>query len=148
MGVKEFGELLSIKNVVGAKYGSTDIFLFERLLRTYPDKLFLFAFDEAIAPALTLGTKSFIGSTYNINTKGARTIIDAFEKGDKELVQKSVHKYNDYASKLVDMGVMAGIKAVFEVEGIIHGTTRKPFYQYDRSTLLEKAKELQKIIKQ
>lgn len=25
------------------------------------------------------------------------------------------------------MGVMAGIKAVFEVEGIIHGTTRKPF---------------------
>lgn len=46
----------------------------------FPDKVFMFAHDEALALGLTLGAKGFIGSTYNVNAKATREIITAFNQ--------------------------------------------------------------------
>lgn len=138
----QFGELLNIKNVVGSKYGSTDLFFFERLKAKYPDKTFLFAWDEAFALGLTLGAKGFIGSTYNVNTKGVRTIMDAFIAGDKEKVQELTHKYNDYISDLLSKGLMQTIKAVMSLEGVDAGYSKKPFRRPEDQELKLYAKQL------
>ncbi|WP_033161319.1 N-acetylneuraminate lyase [[Mycoplasma] collis] len=125
--VDQFGELLNITNVIGSKYGSTDLFFFERLMSKFNDKIFMFAYDEALSLGLTLGAKGFIGSTYNTNAAGAREIIDAFNKNDKEKLKASVHNYNDYIQDLLKNGLMQTLKAIMRLKGTDGGYTKKPF---------------------
>lgn len=127
----QFGKLLEIKNVIGSKYGATDLFTFERLMSKYPDKVFMFAWDEALAMGLTMGAKGFIGSTYNVNAKGANAIIKAWEVNDKEAVMKLTHTYNDYVLDLISKGLMQSLKAIMRLHGVDAGYTRKPFWRYE-----------------
>ncbi|WP_025755675.1 N-acetylneuraminate lyase [Mycoplasmopsis cricetuli] len=147
IGLNEFGELLKIKNVAGAKYGSTDIYLYERLVSKYPDKFFFFSWDEALGASLTLGAKGWIGSTYNVNALGARKIINAFQKGDFKSLQSHTHSYNDYIQKLISTGgVMKGLKAILRLEGVDVGDTRVPFAKSNTKTE-QVGKEILNLIK-
>ncbi|AKJ20948.1 N-acetylneuraminate lyase [Mycoplasmopsis synoviae] len=144
VSVEEFQKLLEIPNVIGSKYGSTDLFTFERLMAKFPDKVFMFAHDEALAPGLTFGAKGFIGSAYNVNAKATREIITA----DKEKVAKLTHQYNDYIQALISKGLMQSLKAIIRLKNVNAGYTRKPFLHYEDSVIEKHAQEvIKKYIK-
>lgn len=142
MTVDQFGDLLKIKNVIGSKYGSTDLYFFERLLAKYPDKIFMFAYDEALWAGLLLGATGFIGSTFNVNTKGVHNIIDAFHKKDFVLLRQLVHTYNDFINALLSKGLMQTLKAIMQLDGVDAGMNRKPFKQIDSVELKKYAQEM------
>ncbi|VEU59289.1 N-acetylneuraminate lyase [Mesomycoplasma neurolyticum] len=142
VSLEQFSELLNIKNVIGSKYGSTDLFFFERLINKCKDKIFMFAYDEALGLGLSLGARGFIGSTYNINTKGAREIITAYEKNDQIKFKESIHKYNDYIQQVLKVGLMQTLKAVMREKGVDAGYNKKPFKFISKEDLKPIAQEL------
>lgn len=142
MTVDQFDGLLKIKNVIGSKYGSTDLYFFERLLAKYPDKIFMFAYDEALWAGLMLGSTGFIGSTFNVNAQGVRDIVTAFNNKDYVLVRQLVHKYNDFINALLSKGLMQTLKAIMQLDGVDAGMNRKPFKQIDPVELKKYAQEV------
>ncbi|MGY6172127.1 N-acetylneuraminate lyase [Candidatus Mycoplasma pogonae] len=142
IGIQQFGDLLNIKNVIGCKFGSTDVFLFERLMHAYPDKVWMWAWDEALATAAMLGAKGFIGSTYNLNTKGAKKIIELLAANKLDEMRHEVHKYNDYIESLLTSGLMQTVKAVMRLEGVDAGYNKKPFKFIEEKELEKTAKDI------
>ncbi|MDQ0513878.1 N-acetylneuraminate lyase [Mycoplasmoides fastidiosum] len=140
--LEQFGELLNIKHVIGSKYGSTDLYFFERLLGQFRDKIFMFAFDEALSAGLLLGARGFIGSTYNVNAQGARSIIEAFNNKDMDLLRRRVHIYNDYINALLSKGLMQTLKAIMQLDGVDAGVNKKPFKLIDSDELKKYAQEI------
>ncbi|UVD81876.1 N-acetylneuraminate lyase [Mycoplasma iguanae] len=142
MGIQQFGELLNIKNVLGCKFGATDVFLFERLISAYPEKIWMWAWDESLVTGLMLGATGFIGSTYNANAKGARRMIEAFDKHDIVTLRKEIKDYNDYIEALISTGLMQTLKAIMRLHGINAGFNKKPFKLIPEEELELVAKEL------
>lgn len=142
VGLEQFGQLLSIKNVIGCKYGANDVYLFERLLSAFPEKLFMFAWDEALTTGLLLGAKGFIGSTYNVNAQGVRDIMESFNKNDLVKLRKLIHKYSDFVEALLASGLMQTIKAIMALDGVDAGYNRKPFKFIHHDELKQKAQKI------
>ncbi|WP_010321046.1 N-acetylneuraminate lyase [Mesomycoplasma ovipneumoniae] len=142
INIEQFGSILNLKNVIGCKFGSNDIFLFERLIKTYPEKNWMYAFDEAFGLAYLLGARGFIGSTYNTNAIKARKILDLAKKGDLLAFKNEIHVYNDYIQSLLEVGLMQTIKAIMQLYGVDAGYNRLPFKKIDSKTLNQKAVEI------
>ncbi|MDW2906429.1 N-acetylneuraminate lyase [Mesomycoplasma ovipneumoniae] len=142
INIEQFGSILNLKNVIGCKFGSNDIFLFERLIKTYPEKIWMYAFDEAFGLAYLLGARGFIGSTYNTNAIKARKILDLAKKGDLLAFKNEIHVYNDYIQSLLEVGLMQTIKAIMQLYGVDAGYNRLPFKKICQKTLNQKALEI------
>nr|AAR98793.1 sialic acid lyase [Mycoplasmopsis alligatoris A21JP2] len=145
LGIEQFGELLRIKNVVGCKFGATDVYMFERLIAKYgKQKVFMFAWDEALASGLLIGAKGFIGSTYNVNALAVREMIDLFNAAKFDKLREKMHVYNDYINAVVSKGLMQTLKAIMRLEGIEAGYNKLPFRKIDEKELEEYAKFIKK----
>lgn len=107
---ENFNKLLKIKNVVGAKYSSPDLFLLERLIQQNPNKFFLYGVDEFLMAATTLGIHGAIGSTYNLLGKRAKTIFELTQKNKISEARKLTHEYNFYLNQILDGGVYQSMK--------------------------------------
>jgi N-acetylneuraminate lyase len=72
-----------IPNLRGIKYTASTIWEYQACL-SVQDKRFdvLFGFDEMMLPALSVGARAFIGSTYNFAASLYLGILSAYEKGD------------------------------------------------------------------
>lgn len=67
-----------------------------------------------------------IGSTFNINAKKAKAEIAAFEAGDIAKARQLQHESNDLITDLLNNGIYATLKLVFEELGVHAGYTREP----------------------
>ncbi|ATP59596.1 N-acetylneuraminate lyase [Mesomycoplasma dispar] len=142
INIEQFGSILNLKNVIGCKFGSNDIFLFERLIKTYPEKIWMYAFDEAFGLAYLLGARGFIGSTYNTNAIKARKIINLAKKGDFLAFKNEIHIYNDYIQSLLEVGLMQTIKEIMKLYDVDAGYNRLPFKKINQEKLKKKALEI------
>lgn len=105
-----FIQLLEMKNVVGAKYSSPDLFMLERLISAKPDKVFLFGVDEFLMAATTLGIDGGIGSTYNLMGHMAKDIFKLTKENKIEEARKLTTKYNVYLKEMLDSGIYQTLK--------------------------------------
>ncbi|WP_295162490.1 N-acetylneuraminate lyase [uncultured Brachyspira sp.] len=110
ISLDEFGKLFEDKRVMGIKYTSSDVFLLERLIQKYPDKMMWAGFDEMLIAYASYGLRSGIGSTYNIQAPLAKKVIQAVENKDMSKALKIQHDMNDIITVLLNVGIYPALK--------------------------------------
>jgi N-acetylneuraminate lyase len=116
-----------IPNFAGIKYTHEDFMDFLSCLHFQNSKYdMLWGRDENILPALSLGTKGAVGSTFNYAAPLYNDLIDAFNKGDLATARVLQQQSIDMISLLGKHGGIATGKAYMKLMGFDCGEFRLP----------------------
>lgn len=117
----------TIPNFAGIKYTHEDFMDYLSCLH-YKDGKYdmLWGRDENMLPALSLGAKGAVGSTYNYAAPLYHELIDAFSRGDLETARQKQQLSIDMISLLGKYGGIATGKAYMKLLGLDCGTFRLP----------------------
>ena len=121
-----------IPNFAGVKYTHEDFMDFLSCLHYKNGKYdMVWGRDENMLPALSIGTKASIGSTYNYAAPLYHRLIDAFEAGDLVSAQQLQQQSIDMIKLLGKYGGIATGKAYMKLIGLDCGTFRLPVKNMD-----------------
>lgn len=116
-----------VPNFAGIKYTHEDFMDFLSCLRYQNGKYdMLWGRDENMLPALSLGTKGAVGSTFNYAAPLYYNLIDAFQKGELEKAQALQQQSIDMIALLGKYGGIATGKAYMKLLGLDCGEFRLP----------------------
>ncbi len=133
-------------NFVGIKYTHEDFMDFSSCLNFKGGQYdMLWARDENILPALALGSKGAVGSTYNYAAPLYNDLIDAFEKNDLVTARKLQQKSIDMIQLLGKYGGIATGKAYMKLVGVDCGEFRLPVYNMDKEQFEAFKKEVEAL---
>lgn len=135
LNINQISELLSIPNVGGMKFTSSDFFQLERLRTEFPDHVFYNGSDEMLLSGLAAGADGGIGTTYNFMPKNILKIYELYLKGDCKEALKVQSKVNRIIELVISHGVLPCSKAILKMKGIDYGICRAPFLPLDESEL-------------
>jgi len=117
----------SIPNFAGIKYTHEDFMDFQSCIHFRQCKYdMLWGRDENMLPALSLGSKGAVGSTYNYAAPLYYDLIRAFEKGDLARAQSLQQKSIDMIRLLGKYGGIATGKAYMKMIDMDCGNFRLP----------------------
>jgi N-acetylneuraminate lyase len=131
----DFREFFKDERIIGVKYTSYDLYLLQRLIARYPEKLFFIGHDEIFLSALATGTKAAIGSTMCFMPEKYIRIQQFFNNQNMEEALKIQDEVNRIIAVLMKIGVFKGVKAALEFQGIHCGQCRRPFQPLDADEL-------------
>ncbi|MUV37222.1 N-acetylneuraminate lyase [Lentibacillus sp. JNUCC-1] len=137
MDMAQFDELFQNEKVIGVKYTDGNFFLLERLRKRYPNKLIYSGFDEMLIYGLVSGVDGAIGSTFNVNGKRAKEIMNLVAEGKVTEAYDVQHTTNDLIEKILDLGLYQTLKEILNQKGIDAGTNKKPMRGFDSSQVGE-----------
>lgn len=121
-----------IPNFVGVKYTHEDFMDFLSCLQFKNAKYdMVWGRDENMLPALSIGTKASIGSTYNYAAPLYHALIDAFNNGDLKTAQILQQQSIDMIRLLGKYGGIATGKAYMKLVGLDCGSFRLPVKNMD-----------------
>ncbi|WP_316980146.1 N-acetylneuraminate lyase [Shumkonia mesophila] len=130
--LKDLGELLSIRNVIGVKQTVVDMYQMERIHRLFPDTLLLNGYDECFLAGIASGAQGAIGSTFNMMGWRYKKLWALFKEGRNEEALQVQSRCNAIIDVLVEAGVFPGIKFILHRMGIIGSPyCRAPFTAVD-----------------
>ena len=129
-------ELMEDPRIAGAKFTAPDLYQFQQLRTTAPDKKFYFGTDEMFLGAAAMGTDGGIGSTYNLIGDVYLGIETAVKAGEIEVARRLQGKANALIAILLQTGVMPGLKHALNKMGIPVGPCRAPFSAPDAESLV------------
>lgn len=116
-----------IPNFAGIKYTHEDFMDFLSCMNFKDGKYdMLWGRDENMLPALALGTKASVGSTFNYAAPLYYDLIDAFNSGDLKTANALQQKSIDMITLLGKYGGIATGKAYMKLLGIDCGEFRLP----------------------
>jgi N-acetylneuraminate lyase len=116
-----------IPNFAGIKFTHEDFMDFLSCIRFKNGKYnMLWGRDENMLPALALGTKAAVGSTYNYAAPLYNHLMEAFANGDLAKAQELQQQSIDMIRLLGKYGGMATGKAYMKIIGMDCGTFRLP----------------------
>ena len=116
-----------IPNFAGIKYTHEDFMDFLSCMNFKDGKYdMLWGRDENMLPALALGTKASVGSTFNYAAPLYYDLIDAFNNGDLQTANALQQKSIDMITLLGKYGGIATGKAYMKLLGIDCGEFRLP----------------------
>jgi len=116
-----------ILNFAGIKYTHEDFMDFLSCINYKNGKYdMLWGRDENMLPALALGTKASVGSTFNYAAPLYYKLIDAFENGDLDKAQSLQQQSIDMIRLLGKYGGIATGKAYMKMIGLDCGEFRLP----------------------
>ena len=135
-----------IPNLAGVKFNHHKLHDFQNALHACGGKYdVVFGVDEFFAGALALGTKAFIGSTYNYSACLYHRIWKAFEAGDWKTVEEDMRRVCLGVDLLIRNGGISAGKAMMLLKGIDCGKARLPLKQLspeERKAISEAMKRL------
>lgn len=143
VSMDQFDELFQNEKIIGVKYTDANFFMLERLRKKYPNKLIYSGFDEMLIYGVISGVDGAIGSTFNINGKRAKQIMDLCNAGKVSEAYEVQHVTNDLIEKVLDLGLYQTLKEVLNVKGIDAGICKKPMSSFDSS----KKEEVKQLVK-
>jgi len=121
-----------IPNFAGVKYTHEDFMDFLSCLHFRNGKYdMVWGRDENMLPALSIGTKASIGSTYNYAAPLYHQLMDAFEAGDLKNAQALQQQSIDMIRLLGKYGGIATGKAYMKLIGLDCGGFRLPVKNMD-----------------
>ena len=123
----QLAEILSIPNVGGMKFTSSDFFQLERIRSAFPDKVFYNGSDEMLLSGLSAGADGGIGSTYNFQPKTILSIYNAYRNGDVKGALAFQAKANEAIAAVLRYGVLPSSKMLLKLNGLDYGECREPF---------------------
>lgn len=117
----------AIPNLAGIKYTATTLQEYQACLQYENGKYdILYGLDEMLLPAMSVGAKGAIGSTYTFAAPLYLQTMDAFRKGDLERAQ-TLHAYMvEVIRILVKYPPIPGQKAIMQMLGWNLGPCRLP----------------------
>ena len=132
-GYDQLCELLEIEGVAGMKFTSSDFFLLNRLVNTYPDKVFYNGSDEMLLSGLAAGALGGIGTTYNfmpdIMVK-IYSLVTENKMTEARIVQSVANKA---IATILRNGVLPSCKHLISLYGVPYGECREPFMPLDEN---------------
>ncbi|GAB1482494.1 hypothetical protein MASR2M78_13090 [Treponema sp.] len=120
---------LDIKGVAGIKYTTPDMYLLERLLKSFPEARIFNGYDELLLPAASIGVDSAIGSTYNIFGPIAKGILASVAANDLAKARALQALLNDAIAEIIQLGLYQSLKALMGDTGTGKGYCKAPFLQ-------------------
>jgi N-acetylneuraminate lyase len=135
-----------LPNFAGIKYTDEDFMDFLECLN-YGDGEYdmLWGRDECLLPALSLGCRGAVGSTYNYAAPLYHAIIDAFNKGDLELARQLQQRSVNMVAMLGKYGGIATGKAFMRYIGMDCGNFRLPVRNMDGNMYARFALEVKSL---
>ncbi len=116
-----------ISNFAGIKYTHEDFMDFLSCLHFKDQKYdMLWGRDENMLPALAVGSKGFVGSTFNYAAPLYQDLIDAFNESDFKSAGDLQQQANDMIALLGKYGGIATGKAYMKMVGMDCGGFRLP----------------------
>ncbi|MFZ5429675.1 MAG: dihydrodipicolinate synthase family protein [Bacteroidota bacterium] len=123
-----------IPNLAGVKYTHENFMDFLSCVNFEGGKYqMLGGYDEVLLPALSVGCRSAVGSTFNYAAPLYRGIIDAFDSGDLDMARQLQLKAIDMIRLLGKYGGIATGKAFMRYTGFEFGGFRLPVKSFDPS---------------
>ena len=141
LNAAQLHELLSIPNIAGMKFTSSDFFLLERLRADHPDKIFYNGSDEMLLSGLAAGADGGIGTTYNFQADRMLEIYRLYHEGKMQEALAVQSKANKIIESILKLGVLPACKDLLAIGGMPYGKCRAPFTPLndENRALLEKA---------
>lgn len=134
-----------IPNLRGIKHTSPLLQDFQACLAASQQQFdILYGIDEMFLPALAVGARGFIGSTYNFAAPVYDKIREAFEKGDMIAARQYQHKVIAMVRLIFKYGLVSSQKAIMRMIGLDCGPVRLPM----QNLTIQQEKELQKELEQ
>ena len=96
-----------------------------------------------LLPAAAVGIDGAIGSTFNVNAKRARQILEAVEQNDFVTARKLQAETNDLIQKILDNGLYNTLKLMLTEKGVDMGYCHLPMKHYTDNQV----KVAQKLVK-
>lgn len=135
-----------IPNFAGIKYTHEDFMDFQSCIHFHDGKYdMLWGRDENMLPALSLGSKGAVGSTYNYAAPLYHDLILAFEKGDLQQAQLLQQKSIDMIRLLGKYGGIATGKAYMKLIGMDCGEFRLPVNNMTEAAFETFKKEVEQL---
>ena len=135
-----------IPNLAGIKYTATTLQEFQACLN-FENKRYdiLYGLDELLLPALAVGAKSAIGSTYTFAAPLYLKTMEAFNNGDLELARERHAYLVEMIRILVKYPPIPGQKAIMQMLGWDLGPTRLPLATLSKESYQTFKNELTEI---
>lgn len=137
----QFAELYANPGIIGVKFTAADFFMLERLRLAFPEHLIFAGFDEMLLPAAVLGIDGAIGSTFNLNARRARRILELARQGQMAEALQLQHLTNDFIEEVLQNGLYGTLKLCLAEAGVESGCCRKPMGGYNPG-MRERAKAI------
>jgi dihydrodipicolinate synthase/N-acetylneuraminate lyase len=123
-----------VPNFAGVKFTDTNFYLFQQLIDLGgPTLNAISGPDEMCLAAMVMGSDAAIGTTYNIMPKIYLGMRHAFEHGDIKTAMLAQQRANRVIACLIDVGVLAAVKAILTWRGLPVGPTRPPNIALDEA---------------
>lgn len=123
-----------IPTLAGVKYTSPMLHEFQHCLSYSKNKFdMLFGMDEMLLPALSIGAKGMVGSTYSFAAPLYRQVIDSFNNGDLAAAQSRMLFLVKMVRVLLKFPAISAQKAIMKRLGLDLGPCRLPLDSLDRS---------------
>ena len=132
-GYDQLCELLEIEGVKGMKFTSSDFFLLNRLVNTYPEKVFYNGSDEMLLSGLAAGAHGGIGTTYNFMPDlmvKIYSLVNEEKLNEAREVQSVVNKA---IATVLRHGGVPSCKHLISLYGVPYGDCREPFMPLDEN---------------
>jgi len=129
MDMREFLELAGdfIPNLAGIKYTATTLQEYQSCLNFEGGRYdILYGVDELLLPALAVGAKAAIGSTYTFAAPLYLATLEAFKKGDMKAARESHAYMVEVIRVLLKYPPIPGQKAIMKMMGWDLGPCRLP----------------------
>lgn len=116
-----------IPNLRGIKYTATTLWEYQLCLNAAGGRFdVLFGFDEMLLPALSVGCRAAIGSTYNFAAPLYLDVIRAYRAGDMAEAQRRMRVCIDMVRVLLKYPPIPAQKAIMHMLGYDVGPCRLP----------------------
>ncbi len=116
-----------IPNFAGLKYTAPNIWEYQACLAVDHGRFdCLFGLDEMLLPAVSVGARGAIGSTYNFAAPLYRRLLAAFDRGDMEEARACQAKAITMIRLLQRHGGLPAFKATMQLIGVDCGPVRLP----------------------
>lgn len=111
----------------GIKYTASTIDDFMLCKQKFGDLYnMFFGLDELFLPALSMGADSFMGSTYNFMLPLYQSMLESYQKNDKEQVSRQYFKIVQIITIILAYDGLAAQKAMMKMIGHDFGPSKSP----------------------
>ena len=116
-----------ISNFAGIKFTHGDLPDYAATCNLAGDRYeVLFGRDEMLLPALSVGARGFVGSTYNYNASLAHDAAAAFAAGRVDEARRDQARINRYIDIMIRFGGLPAGKQMMKLAGVDCGPVRLP----------------------
>lgn len=122
----EMDALLSLPNVMGLKFTTTNLYALSRIQARHPEKTYFYGVDEMFGAGMALGADGGIGTTYNVIGGLYTDIAAAIVRGDLAEVRRLQRISQDLVDMVIGVGVIPGTKRLWQLAGVDCGPARAP----------------------